>query len=308
MKNKKSVKMFLVILLVILIAVVFGVSGFYFGTKLSEYEDKKNSDVKVEESVEKKEDLTPKKNKKYTYLNSVENITIDDVKIITYYYLDKEVLSVYDEIQNIYLDKEMYILRGETFINNVLLGSTNVLEIMDEPIEVVLEEHFSNHEVLYFKDKVNDNKYFLVRISNNNSLIKNGSYIKPITELTEYDDIDGTITYLVDKDGKIFKEFKYSSCYLAGIAVKQDEVEDRFYIEDYVSVFDNTTGERVEEFSSIIYPSGRYFDHYEDYFFWLDRINGNVEYMYYMEDGNLVEKLVKIYDSENYTILDVNCS
>lgn len=113
--------------------------------------------------------------------------------------------------------------------------------------------------------------------------------------------------YLVNKNGNVLKEFYFDDCWLTGIALPKEKVEDRYFVETDTNVFDYSLNDFVEGHGPVIYPDGRYFDVHNDYFYWLDRLNNNIEYRFEVKNGKLIEKQTRTYDLYNYGFMEVGC-
>lgn len=299
----KRVKISVVILLCVLFSLIFGVGGWLLGTKMANIEGNKTN---IDGNKTNTQEL-PDMNSNYTFLNSLKNEK-DGIEVVNYYYLDKESLNTYDYEEEKDVKKDFFVLRGETFVNNKRIGDIRILDVLDEKLDKVTNEHFSINEINSVSDTKNDDKYYFITLENNNSLISDGTKIEPYSEVPTYVDLDARRTYLVTKDGNVLKEFEYGSCWLRGIVLFEEEIEDRYYIETDYDVYDDNKEEYVAGFGKVIYPDGRYFDVHDDYFYWLDRHNGgNEEYKFYIENGVLKEQRTRLYGEYRVGIMDVNC-
>lgn len=302
-KKKKGVKVSVTVILCILFSIVFGIGGYFLGTKMTLKEDNSTGNNDHNANTE----VNPDMNSNYTFLNSLKKEK-DGINVIYYYYLDKETLNTYDVDDETEIKKDFYVLRGETFVNNKRLGDIYILDVLDEKVDNVTDKHFSVHEINSVSDTKNKDKYYFITIENNNTLVVDGIKIDPYSEVPTYIDIEARRTYLVNKDGNILKDFKYDSCWLSGIALNDVLEEDRYYIETDYSIFDESINDYVDINGKVIYPDGRYFDIHDNYFYWLDRLNGkNIEYKMYIEDGKLIEKEIRRYNELDVEIMDVNC-
>ena len=279
-----------------LLICAFGVYGFISNLKSNENDT----------NVDYFEVVLPEKNDKFTFLNYLKDNITDDIEVIRYYYLDEEEL-LSPNSDNIDTLNTYYILREETYVNGVMVGKIAVLEVLKERIQEVKEDYLLNHKILSFKDTDTSDNYVLVKKSNNEYLIENGRY--PFVESDDmiFDDVTKNIMYLVNKNGNVLKEFYFDDCWLTGIVLPKEKVEDRYFIETDTNVFDYSLNDFVEGHGPVIYPDGRYFDVHNDYFYWLDRLNNNIEYRFEVKNGKLIEKQTRTYDLYNYGFMEVGC-
>lgn len=296
-KDKKKVRSLLVIVIVILLSGLFGGLGWYLGTKFANKEQINDGGFVAKDPV---------KNDKFTFLNEVSTI-YDNIEVTNYYYSDKETLTWFNEEINKDETREFYILRSETFVNGVLIDDIRVLEVANIEFDKIIEDYELYHESRFIKDTKNDNKYVLVTLSNNSTLIQDGKYIVPYSQTPVYNNLKLQETYLVDYTGKVLKNFSYSDCWLSGIMVNKDEIGDRSSIYTDFSVYDEEKDGYVDKYGDVIYSYGSLFDVKGDYFYRLDRIDGNKEYRYSIEDGKLIEKYIKSYDYDKYDFMEVGC-
>lgn len=297
-KSNKGFGIGVTIVLWLVVSIVFGVGGWFLGTNYANKEQQVNDDeFEVKKAV---------KNDKYTFLNSISEV-FEDINIETYFYLDEQELVWLNE--DVEENKTFYVLRSETFINGQMLGDTRILEVVSnkDAIDHIETEYSLYHMPRYLIDTKNEDSYALITLSNNHDLINDNNYIVPTTQLPVYNNMNLQKTYLVNKEGKILKEFKYSDCWLSGIIVDSDEIEDRYSTSDDFTVFDNKRNDFVEITGEAIYAFGNVFDTKKNYFYWIDRINGNKEYKFYIENGKLIEEYIKTYDYDSYYFSEVNC-
>ena len=334
-RKENTNKKFILFLVVIFIWFLCGAGGVFLGfnsvkndsnnindVKLEEtkdeYEDESTDDV-VTDDIENNQDETiedsgdypnddvkPIKNAKYTFLNSIGE-TFEDIKITTYFYLDEQELFWLNE--DVETTNTFYVLRSETFINGQMIGDTRILEVVlsKDNVDYIVPEYSLYHIPRYLSDTKSNEYYTLITLSNNDDLIDGNKYIVPTTQLPVYNNMNLQKTYLVNKEGKILKEFKYSDCWLSGIVIDSDEIEDRYTTFDDFTVFDKKRDDFVEISGEAIYAFGEVFDTKKNYFYWIDRINGNKEYKFYVENGKLIEKYIKTYDYDSYYFSEINC-
>lgn len=279
-----------------LLICAFGVYGFINNLKSNENGT----------NVDSFEVVLPEKNDRFTFLNYLKDNITDDIEVIRYYYLDEEELLTPSSLNIDTLDT-YYILREETFVNGVMVGKIAVLEVLKERIQEVKEDYLLNHKILSFKDIDTSDNYVLVKKSNNEYLIENGRYPFVESDNMIFDDVTKNIMYLVNKNGNVLKEFYFDDCWLTGIVLPKEKVEDRYFIETDTNVFDYNLNDFVEGHGPVIYPDGRYFDVHNDYFYWLDRLNNNIEYRFEVKNGKLIEKQTRTYDLYNYGFMEVGC-
>lgn len=279
-----------------LLICAIGVYGFVSNLKSNENDT----------NVDYFEGVLPEKNDKFTFLNYFKDNITDDIEVIRYYYLDEEELLSpnHDNIDTL---DTYYILREETYVNGVMVGKIAVLEVLKERIQEVKEDYLLNHKILSFKDTDTSDNYVLVKKSNNEYLIENGRYPFVESDNIIFDDVSKNIMYLVNKNGNVLKEFYFDDCWLTGIALPKEKVEDRYFIETDTNVFDYSLNDFVEGHGPVIYPDGRYFDVHNDYFYWLDRLNNNIEYRFEVKNGKLIKKQTRTYDLYNYGFMEVGC-
>lgn len=279
-----------------LLICAFGVYGFVCNLKSNENDT----------NVDYFEVVLPEKNDKFTFLNEVSTIH-DNIEVTNYYYSDKETLTWFNEETNKDETREFYVLRSETFVNGVLIDDIRILEVANIEFDKINKEYELYHESRFIKDTKNDNKYVLVTLSNNSTLIQDGKYIVPYSQTPVYNNLKLQETYLVDYTGKVLKNFSYSDCWLSGIMVNKEEIGDRSSIYTDFSVYDEEKDGYVDKYGDVIYSYGSLFDVKGNYFYWLDRIDGNKEYRYSIEDGKLIEKYIKSYDYDKYDFMEVGC-
>lgn len=295
--KNKGLSIGVAIVIWLLLSIVFGAGGWYLGTKFANKEQINDGGNVAKDPI---------KNDKFTFLSELVK-EIDGIKVSTYYYSDKEKYTWYNEEIDKDEIKEFYVLRSETFVNGFLIGDVRLLEVSEVPFESISEDYSLYHEVKSVKDTKNDNKYVLVTLSENSSLIQDGIYSIPYSETPVFNNLEMQDTYLVDSKGKVLKNFSYSDCWLSGIMVNKDEIEDRSSIYTDFSVYDEEKDGYVDKYGDVIYSYGSLFDVKGNYFYWLDRIDGNKEYKYSIEDGKLIEKYIKSYDYDKYDFMEVGC-
>ena len=295
--KNKGLDIGVAIIIWLLLSIVFGVGGWFLGTKFANKEQINDSGFVAKDPI---------KNDKFTFLSELVK-EIDGIKVSTYYYSDKEKYTWFNEETNKDETREFYVLRSETFVNGVLIDDIRVLEVANIEFDKINEKYELYHESRFIKDTKNDNKYVLVTLSNNSTLIQDGKYIVPYSQTPVYNNLKLQETYLVDYTGKVLKNFSYSDCWLSGIMVNKDEIGDRSSIYTDFSVYDEEKDGYVDKYGDVIYSYGSLFDVKGNYFYWLDRIDGNKEYKYSIEDGKLIEKYIKSYDYDKYDFMEVGC-
>ena len=99
----------------------------------------------------------------------------------------------------------------------------------DKHVHVIFQ--LNNHKYLQYHDTRKFGKMIVL----DNQVVNNYFQSKV---LKAYNNMNLQKTYLVNKEGKILKEFKYSDCWLSGIVIDSDEIEDRYTTFDDFTVFD----------------------------------------------------------------------
>ena len=317
--EKKGVKPAIVFLLVIIFSAIFGVGGWFLGTKYANNEDKKTNDTKVEENNDEtnKDDNVVADNgyveeeiynssvsntASYTYIDQqVTVLKFGDTSVNMYskYYIDKETVKVYGEEDE---TVETYILRRRIYINDKLIGNTHMLgdyETMEEAKNVI-NKSYSVEVSSPIKDTKLDKYYLILSVDHINSICEG--------ETTVYAS-DSQVSYIVDENGNVMKRIKtkYAGTSIIGVYADAEMIKGRKY----------TVIEKNPEFE---YPEGKdyyLFDHnvleiYDDYLYYIayseDDMCNFVEKKLVITNGLIVEELSNTYiQMEDIEIAGASC-
>ena len=295
--DKKSINGAVVLVLCLLFAIIFGVGGWFLGTKYYKSENKENEkETEVVESEKKDEDtekeVKPEKNSKYTFLKE-ESKTLkfgeSSVELYSYYYLDKE--SVLDSTIDNANSVETYVLRREVYLDNVLIGGTHMLGNYDSNQAATLAIlDYPIKDYVSLKDTKNGEYYNIIDIDVENSIV-NGA-------LFPYGSSSGT-AYLVDKDGDILKEIitKTAGCGIMGLFADDTMIAGKYY----ELIPENVDSYKPEGMKYYLYPNGRLidvYDHYLYYFGYTDNSGSYNENKLVVENGKVIETLLNSYTSD----------
>lgn len=237
--NKKGFnKIFLVFLVLVLMAVT-GFGGWKLGIM---YANNENKETKEEEKVKddnvkeeskddtedkeetKKEENILAKNEKYTFYKEVStdiDLNGRPVKVLTYFYLDKEVLLIDEEEKN----ETRYVLRRDVFVqdNKILDGViADVIEKESDADKTIGYYDFTLDDIDTFNDTTNSDEFLVLYLKDSDRLI-NGKEL-----ITRYDP-SVTRAYILNNDGTLLKKIDYSNDIwgLVGIYANKNEIGDR---------------------------------------------------------------------------------
>ena len=119
----------------LVLSVVFGIGGWFLGTKFANKEQINDGGTIAKDPV---------KNDKFTFLNEVSTI-YDNIEVTNYYYSDKETLTWFNEEINKDETREFYVLRSETFVNGVLIDD---IRVRNGNLKVMLTQELYDKEAL----------------------------------------------------------------------------------------------------------------------------------------------------------------
>lgn len=303
--EKKGVSLSIVVLLIIIFSVLFGIGGWFLGSK-STKSDENNNVMKEENSVSDKkpsDNEAPQNSGDYTFYSSEKiplkfgNETID---MVVNYYVDEEVIEI-DENTSTFgeTDKDevnAYVIRREFLLNNQPIGKIHFVgkfdvSMYDEKPKFDLAMKEYDFESFGFKDSKTD-KYYNIFSFKDDKVLYLPSTDECIIGGAEYGAYEFNYTYIFDEQGKILKELNLSDeCgRTPGISVSKEEAEGKYYSSD--------------EADYVLYPDGRWIDAHDNYFYYLkyDDTNGEyTEHKFSVEDGVVNDQILKVYkyDSDN---------
>lgn len=304
--DKKSINGWVILLLCLLFAVIFGVGGWFLGTKYYESENKENEkETEVVESDQKEEDtekeVKPDKNSKYTFLKE-ESKTLkfgeSSVELYSYYYLDKE--SVLDSTMDNANSVETYVLRREVYLDNVLIGGTHLLGNYDNNQAAILAIlNYPIKDYVSLKDTKNGEYYNIIDIDKVNSIVDGAIF--------SYDS-HSRIAYLVDKDGMILKEIstKFAGSGIVGLFADDTMITGKYY----ELIPENADSYKPEGKKYYLYPKDRLIDAYDSYLYYFgyaDNVCSFNEKKLVIENGKVVETLLNTYTQDMVSVAGQSC-
>ena len=270
--DKKSINGAVVLVLCLLFAIIFGVGGWFLGTKYYESENKENEkETEVVESEKKDEDtekeVKPEKNSKYTFVKEYtkkHNLNNKDIEVLVYYYKDSE-SWLYGPSSTDIMNSN--VVRMDLFVNgSKMIDSESVLAVVDSK----KADEFINtnpHDIIaidIFKDSSNSNEYYLMNLGK----------ISIVNNIFEERYI-----YLFTNEGKLLESFKvWNSSGVVGIYGTQDMIGDRTAIKD------TNNPERYKLYNYDLV------DVHENFIYAIERgatCDSAIEYRYTVEDGKL---------------------
>lgn len=300
-KVKKGVSPGIVFLLVIIFSAIFGVGGWFLGTKLANQEDKKTNDTKVEENKETNEnnEVLPNKNTSYTFVKE-ETKTLkfntESVNLYSYYYVDKESVKDSDE-----KTVETYILRREVYLNNKLIGGIRMLDhynTQDEAVNAISK--FPLKDYVSLKDTTNGNYYNIIDLDVIESVID--GYLN-------MSDSDYKKAYLVDKEGNVLKEFDsaFWGTDVIGVFADATMIKGKFS----TPINKEPDMDYPEGKDYYLYPDNRLIDAYESHIYYFTNSSDACAYeekKLTVENGKVVEVLLNTYsDYDDLNLAGQTC-
>ena len=294
--EKKGVSSGIVFLLVIVFSAIFGVGGWFLGTKLANVEDKNQTKepAPVEDNVEK---VVPEKNTKYTFAKEVNTdltFGLHIVDVYAYYYVDKE--SVKDSEDK---TSEVFVLRREVYLHDKLIGDVHMLGHYNSQSDAEAEvSKYPLKEYVALKDTKNEKYYNIIDID-----IVETIYDGTFNQV----DADYKKAYLVDENGNILKEFKstFHGTDVIGVFADDKMITGRFYS----PIDKNPEFEYPDGKDYYLYPNNRLIDAYEGhiYYFAEGEQCSYVEKKLIVEDGKVIESLIQTFNYDDLDLAGQTC-
>lgn len=284
--EKKGVKPGIVFLLVIIFSALFGVGGWFLGTKLANVEDK-NQTKEPAPVEDNNENVVPEKNTKYTFAKEVvEELAFgpETKKLYSYYYIDKETVKDYDDVS-----KEVYVMRREVYLADKLIAKLHMLsfyESNDEALSAIPELKIKLYHT--FKDVKKDSYYNIVEVEKFENIIDG--------ELS-YGTLGDAVSYLIDVDGNVLKEYqtKYAGTSILGLYADKEMIKGKYS----VTIEKEEGYDYPEGKDYYLYPKDRTIDGHEGYFYYFgyakDDLCSFEEKKITVENGKVVEIILATY-------------
>lgn len=299
--NKKGFPKILIIFLVLILIGISGFGGWKLGTMYSNHENTKNeTNDKVEDTNNKNNDEKnlekdlPTKNENYSFYSEVKDevlVNEEKFEVLSYYYIDEKVLNFKEGIEEV--KDTRYVLRRGVYVGNSKILDATIVDVFDEKtsaIDYIKMLKLSEDNYKYFKDSKSSKNYLVLYLGNNNNIINDDELI---TNYSPY----FVKAYILDSTGKIYKEIFY---------------DDDMY--DLIGIFvdKNDIGERNSVLASERVEAGD-FEFFADYFIYFDSLIdyhdsfiyyvvgdclGYKEYKLSISDGELNEEFIKDYSEE----------
>lgn len=235
---------------------------------------------------EKEELVNPNKNSKYTFYDEKkETIKLGDeeVRLLSYYYLDTQYLIKEDETSAKY-----YILRRQLYADNILVAD-NIVGVDQEKKnleDIVKGKMYESFDT--FDDMSTNDGYVVIELISKDFFIYDNNKLRDIEDCA-------TTTYVLNDEGKVLKTIVSRRPFygLVGIAVDSSNVGDRHSIipepiDDYDA--SDLAGKRY------IYPDNMFVDVHDNFIYYIvgdcDDIS---EYKMSIDDGSIKDELVTTY-------------
>lgn len=313
--EKKGVKVGVVILLCIIFSAIFGVGGWFLGTKFANVEDKENNDIKVEENKNDKDNNVdsendgvtddenkPAKNETYTFkqersleFNYTDQDTENVFNLVAYYYVDVQNLESYKGTKVDYS-----VIRREVFINGVAITEPLIIGVVTSEKEInetIEEDVIDSANPLH--DSSNKDSYLVLSLRDSNNLI--------VEEALNAINTDSINSYLVNKSGAVVKKMTVvdNALYLGAIFVSKADIGDRKSykydeLDAFVKADPSDYGLTKEETQYAIYANGNMVDPHDNYIYYVvnQDCDSYKEYKLTMVNGVVSEKHVKTYSGK----------
>ena len=294
--EKKGVNPGVVFLIVIIFSAIFGVGGWFLGTKFANVED----DNQIKDPTNKDDNvqkIVPNKNSKFTFVKDVNtDLTFGDltVDVHAYYYVDKE--SVKDSEDKI---SEVFVLRREVYLQDKLIGEIHMLGHYNSQTEAEGEiSKYPLKEYVSLKDVKNGSYYNIIDID-----IVETIYDGTFNQV----DADYKKAYLVDENGIVLKEFKstFHGTDVIGVFADNKMITDRYY----VPIDKNPEMEYPVGKDYYLYPNNRLIDAYENHIYYFAEGDqcSYVEKKLIVENGKVTESLIKTFDYGDLNLAGQTC-
>lgn len=316
--NKKKIKPIIVVIISMLLCALFGVGGWFLGTKFADKED--NIDIVVDENKEDKDKNEVEDNTKEE-ADDIEQDTVDDEKVDSEddkaefvpdetsvstsieefeiaLYDSKTILKSDYEItkRKVLADEEkeiyVYALYRKVSLNDKVVAEKHMLGIYDSLNEAKEDiDTFSIKEYKTIKDSKNDDTYLVIQVYMDNPIHDN--YIT-------YWNSNYELTYILNSKGEELAEIKskYAGTTIIGVYVTEEDIKDRYYIiaeEDDV-MFDSLS----KDHKYVLYPQNRIIDLHDKYLYYFTYQDGSdcssTEHKIVIENGKLIDSVVKVFD------------
>lgn len=301
-KVKKGVSPGVVFLLVIVFGALFGVGGWFLGTKYANLEDKKTNDTKVEENNKLEESVAPTKNTNYSFIKEVNGeIVLGETKLnlISYFYIDAEKVSDMDPEGE---KHDTYILRREVFLNGKMLDKTHMIGSYEN--QKAATDAINSYLPLdkgSFKDTKNGSIYGIIELEINPSVVDGiQTFIA-----SDYKD-----SFIVDAKGEVLKKIntKISGTSVVGLFANEEMIKGK-YSEKINKVADMDYPAGMDYY---LYPSDRLIDLYDNYLYYFGYADGDYcafsEKKLTIEDGKVVESVLNTYsDYDDVDLAGQSC-
>ena len=315
-KDKKKVRSPLVIVIAILLSGLFGVLGWYLGTRMVDIvENNDKNEIKEQVDKEDKEEteigvpedeITDDEEESEVEDEEKEEFIPDEVSVSTITeefkmngYKDGTVLNSNYEITKrkvLNNDEEevyVYALYREVYMNEKIVAEKHMLNVYEDFNKAKdAIDTYSIKDYKTIKDSKNDDSYLIIEVDMNNPIYNN--YLT-------YWNSNYALTYILNGNGEILTEIKsvYAGTGVIGVYVTEQEAKDRYYViasdEDDV-MFDHLD----KSHKYVLYPKNRIIDLYDKHLYYFTYQDGedcsSSEHKIVIENGKLIDTKVRTFD------------
>lgn len=329
-KDKKKVRSSLVIVIAILLSGLFGVGGWYLGTKYADKEDTKvnenkndeNESIETEDNKEETEVGAPEdevtsedeetgedeEEKEFIPDETSVSTSVEEFEIALYD--SKTILkSNYEITKRKVLDPEekeiyVYALYRKVSFNDKVVADKHMLGVYDTLKEAEDDvDSYSIKDYKTIKDSKTNDVYLVVDIEQNDRIYNN---------LITYYDSASTFAYIIDEQGKALTKIrsKYAGTGVIGVYVTEQEAKDRYYViasdEDDI-MFDHLD----KSHKYVLYPNNRMIDLYDKHLYYFTYLDGedcsSSEHKIVIENGKLIDTKVRTFDESLVSAAGQTC-
>ncbi len=327
--DKKKVKAIIVVIVAILLCVLFGVGGWFLGTKFADKEA--NNNVVVDENKEDKDKNEVEDNTKEE-ADDTEQDTVDDEKVDSeddkaefvpdetdmsgrIDELDMKFGSVSAKLESEFLitkrkvldedEKETYVfalyrtvkLKGKTIADKHMLG----LYDYGKDAEAAMDE-YAIKEYKNIKDTKNGNSYVVVEI---------GTY-EPISDnqIFNYADYEG-VSYIINSDGTVLHKIisDYEGTGVMGVYVTEAEAKDRHYV---IATDEDLLPDSLDKSHKyVLYSDDKLIDLFDKHLYYFSFQDGEdcepSEHKVVIENGKAIDTKVRIFDDSLISAAGQSC-
>lgn len=301
--EKKGVKPAIVFLLVIIFSAIFGVGGWFLGTKLANKEDK--NQTKEPAPVEDNND----KEQNAAIVDADEaNMVKEESKVLAFGDVNKKLsIRYYVTKENVLNHEEkidVFILKRKIYFEDKILVDVHMLrhyETKEEAINNI--SAFALDEYKTLKDSVSDATYNMIGVDEVSSIYE-GEVV--------YSGVGSTTAYLVDVNGKVLKQYitQPEGSGLTGVYADDNMIKDKYY-----EVIDEQTKKDYSipaDKKYFLYPNNKTIDMHDNYFYYFgfkdDDYCSFTEKKIIVSNGNIEETVINtITDYEGMLYAGQTC-